>query len=46
METTDEDLIKEFTSRTTIWFGLVICDEVHILKNADFLTQREAKKKW
>lgn len=37
---TDEALIKQFVSRMTGWFELLICDEVHLLKNVDSLMHR------
>ena len=40
LDTTDSELIKQFASRMVGWFGLVICDEVHFLKNIDSLIYR------
>ena len=40
LETTDAELIKQFGGSLVGWFGLVICDEVHFLKNVDSLMHR------
>ena len=40
VETADEDLINQVASIMGGWFGLVICDEVHLFKHTNLLMQR------
>ena len=40
LETNDAELIQQFGSILEGWFGLVICDEVHFLKNTYSLMHR------
>ena len=40
LDTNNEELIRQFGTRLKGWFGLIICDEVHFLKNTNSLMHR------